>query len=145
MIEVNKSTVIDEKMIKESKTTEENEMQYAIAAIARQIMKIVIWKVKELDMEWSDFLDTLRDIWGSQEDDNYESAYEILFLMLMTLDEDSKKVIESFIYPDEDIRKDFMDYFCEYLIDSLMLEELKQEAFPTMQRDRGTQKNKGSI
>lgn len=145
MIEVNKSTVIDEKMIKESKTTEENEMQYAIAAIARQIMKIVIWKVKELDMEWSDFLDTLRDIWGSQEDDNYESAYEILFLMLMTLDEDSKKVIESFIYPDEDIRKDFMDYFCEYLIDSLMLEELKQEAFPTMQGDRGTQKNKGSI
>lgn len=140
MIEVNKSTVIDEKMIKESKTTEENEMQYAIAAIARQIMKIVIWKVKELDMEWSDFLDTLRDIWGSQEDDNYESAYEILFLMLMTLDEDSKKVIESFIYPDEDIRKDFMDYFCEYLIDSLMLEELKKEAFPTMQGDRGTQK-----
>ena len=60
--------------------------------------------------------------------------------MLMTLDEDSKKVIESFIYPDEDIRKDFMDYFCEYLIDSLMLEELKKEAFPTMQGDRGTQK-----
>lgn len=140
MIEVNKSTVIDEKMIKESQITEENGMQYAIAAIARQIMKIVIWKVKELDMEWSDFLDTLRDIWGSQEDDNYESAYEILFLMLMTLDEDSKKVIESFIYPDEDIRKDFMDYFCEYLIDSLMLEELKKEAFPTMQGDRGTQK-----
>ena len=79
MIEVNKSTVIDEKMIKESQITEENGMQYAIAAIARQIMKIVIWKVKELDMEWSDFLDTLRDIWGSQEDDNYESAYEILF------------------------------------------------------------------
>ena len=140
MIEVNKSTVIDEKMIKESQITEENGMQYAIAAIARQIMKIVIWKVKELDMEWSDFLDTLRDIWGSQEDDNYESAYEILFLMLMTLDEDSKKVIESFIYPDEDIRKDFMDYFYEYLIDSLMLEELKKEAFPTMQGDRGTQK-----
>ena len=140
MIEVNKSTVIDEKMIKESQITEENGMQYAIAAIARQIMKIVIWKVKELDMEWSDFLDTLRDIWGSQEDDNYESAYEILFLMLMTLEEDSKKVIESFIYPDEDIRKDFMDYFCEYLIDSLMLEELKKEAFPTMQGERGTQK-----
>ena len=59
MIEVNKSTVIDEKMIKEIQITEENGMQYAIAAIARQIMKIVIWKVKELDMEWSDFLDTL--------------------------------------------------------------------------------------
>ena len=36
MIEVNKSTVIDGKMIKESQQTEENGIQYAIATIARQ-------------------------------------------------------------------------------------------------------------
>lgn len=132
MIEVNKSTVIEEKMIKESQTTKEDRAQYAIAAIARQIMKVIIWKVKELDMEWNDFLDSLCDIWDSQEEDRYESAYETLFLMLMMLDEDSKTVIENFIYPDEDIRKHFMDYFCEHLIDVLMIDELKKEAYSFM-------------
>ena len=132
MIEVNKSTVIDEKMIKESQITEEKRMHYAIVAIARQIMKVIIWKVKELDMVWSYFLDALRDIWDSQEEDRYESAYEILFSILMRLDEDSKTVIENFIYPDEDIRKYFMNYVCEYLIDALMIEELKKEVNYTM-------------
>lgn len=46
MIEVNNSTAIDEKMIKESQTTEDKRMQYAIVAIARQIMKVIIWKVR---------------------------------------------------------------------------------------------------
>ncbi|MDY2960373.1 MAG: hypothetical protein SOR72_06230, partial [Hornefia sp.] len=30
---------------------------------------------------------------------------------------------------DEDIRKHFMDYFCEHLIDALMIDELKKEAY----------------
>lgn len=132
MIEVNKETVIDEKMIQESRTNEKNRIQKGIAAIARQTMKVIVWNVKELDIDWNDFLGSLGDIWDSQEEDKYESAYEILFPTLSILDEDSKTVIENFIYPDEDIRKYFMDYFCEYLIDSLMIEELKKEAFPSM-------------
>lgn len=129
MIEVNKETVIDEKMIQESRTNEKNRIQKGIAAIARQTMKVIVWNVKELDIDWNDFLDSLCDIWDSQEEDRYESAYETLFLMLMMLDEDSKTVIENFIYPDEDIRKHFMDYFCEHLIDALMIDELKKEAY----------------
>ena len=132
MIEVNKETVIDEKMIQESRTNEKNRIQKGIAAIARQTMKVIVWNVKELDIDWNDFLGSLGDIWDSQEEDKYESAYEILFPTLSILDEDSKTVIENFIYPDEDIRKYFMDYFCEYLIDSLMIEELKKEGFPSM-------------
>lgn len=42
MIEVNKSTVIDGKMIKESQQTEENGIQCTIATIARQ-RKYWIW------------------------------------------------------------------------------------------------------
>ena len=132
MIEVNKSTVIDKEMIKESKTIEEMGIQQGIVAIARQMMRVITWKVKKLDINWDDFLNSLHDIWDFQEEDRYESAYEILFLMLIMLDEDSKIVIENFIYPDEYIRKYFMDYFCEHLIDALMIEELKKGASPLM-------------
>ena len=75
-----------------------------------------------------EYLRVLERIWDYVDDGNYEVAMEILYVMAMILDEESKVILKNLIYPHETAVYYFMDYFCEYLVDAHIIDELYREA-----------------
>lgn len=115
---------------KEEKTVNEKDMQSMIAtaeALATLIDSKMMEKACETGIE-DEYLQVLERIWDYTEDGNYELAMEILYVMAMVLDEDSKVILKNLIYPHESAVYYFLDYFCEYLVDAHIIDDMIYKA-----------------
>ncbi|MDO4650988.1 MAG: hypothetical protein Q4B26_20310 [Eubacteriales bacterium] len=121
MIKVNARLMWDEERLEGGMEVCDDQMQLAVSALCRQILRNLLRAADAEKIDKKELMNNLCCIWDYQEEGQYDRAYDVLFLILLLLDEDSRIILDTFVFSDESMKEWFMDYLCEYLLDGCMI------------------------
>ncbi len=116
------SAKTETKVSEESDTSEcQIECREEVEAVARLVMSELEQLAEEDYVSKERFLNLMETVWEKQDEGDYVMAYDLLTLFMLVTGADSRHVISRMIYPCKARSEYFMDYFCEVLIDELIL------------------------
>lgn len=116
-IEVGRPKVAGKKV----KATDKFERAEALAnVIDKNLVDATFAAGRSLDS----YVDSLNHIWGFSERGEYDIAMEMMYVLAMALDHNSKVIMEEIIMPDAGLTEMFLDYFGEYITDGYIIDRI---------------------
>ena len=108
-------------MKRKIKATDKSEMAEALAnVIDKNLVDATFAAGRSLDS----YVDSLNHIWGFTDRGDYDIAMEMMYVLAMALDHDSKVIMEFIIMRDAELTEAFLDYFGEYITDGYIIDRI---------------------
>ena len=106
-------------------TEEEKEtLRGTMTVLARVVDESIYRSVMKSGLDKDLYLNSLERVWCSYEEGDLEKAKEQLYMIASLVDFDAAFILESLVYPNEEVLDWFFEYFCEYRIDERLIDKL---------------------
>lgn len=99
-------------------------------ALARCVDRNFLDAITAAGMGVDSYVDSLNHIWVYSDRGQYDIAIEMMYVLAMAMDEDSKVILDQIIIPDSDLTEMFLDYFGEYITDGYLIDRIIARCTP---------------
>ena len=113
-------------MIREQKSTEEERdiLLETMCVLGRIVDDAIYNSIMAANLDEDLYVKALERIVYSYEEGDLDKAKEQLYMIASLVDFDAAFILESLVYPNEDVLDWFFEYFCEYRIDERLIDKL---------------------
>ena len=116
-------------IIKEGDVRKKSEdVREYVETLARIVDHLLSDAAEEKDIRDDAYVDALRMIGEYTDQERYDVAFDLMFMLSSILDRDAQMIMRSLDEISEDAAKIFLEYFSEYIEDWYVIEGLLKEA-----------------
>lgn len=116
-------------IIKEGDVRKKSEdVREYVETLARIVDHLLSDAAEEKDIRDDAYIDALRMIGEYTDQERYDVAFDLMFMLSSILDRDAQMIMRSLDEISEDAAKIFLEYFSEYIEDWYVIEGLLKEA-----------------